>query len=78
LTAQTALDQAAAEAFKALQAKARAEHGVVIDPVSIGTEVTREGDGYQGVRCKLVAGLGNAKIPFALDFSFGDPTGRPS
>ncbi len=33
----------------------------------------REDDDYQGVRCKLVATLGNAKIPFALDFSFGDP-----
>ena len=33
----------------------------------------REGDEYQGVRCKLVAGPGRARIPFALDFSFGDP-----
>lgn len=33
----------------------------------------REGDEYQGVRCKQVAALGRARIPFALDFSFGDP-----
>jgi hypothetical protein len=33
----------------------------------------REEDEYQGVRCKLVATLGRARIPFALDFSFGDP-----
>jgi hypothetical protein len=45
----------------------------VIDPATIRTEVMREGDEYQGVRCKLVAGLGRARIPFALDISFGDP-----
>ena len=33
----------------------------------------REQDEHQGVRCKLAAGLGRARIPFALDFSFGDP-----
>jgi hypothetical protein len=49
------------------------DDGIVIDPTSIGTEVMREGDEYQGVRCKLVAGLGRARIPFALDISFGDP-----
>lgn len=47
--------------------------GVVIDPTTIRTETMREGDEYQGVRCKLVASLGRARIPFALDFSFGDP-----
>jgi predicted nucleotidyltransferase component of viral defense system len=152
LTAPTAVDEAAGNAFKALQAKARAEHGgntqgllvvyavesflrrlaqsdfadlmvlkggmlmaannirrmtkdadlsthgvandqetirdavtricalaptppdgVVFDPASIRTEVMREDDDYQGVRCKLVARLGNAQIPFALDFSFSDP-----
>jgi len=152
LTAQTALDQAAADAFKALQTKARAEHsgdtqgllvvyavesflrrlaqsdfahrmvlkggmlmaannirrmtkdadlsthgianrqetiqdavarisalvpdhhdGVEFDLASIRTEAMREDNDYQGIRCKLVAGLGNAKIPFAVDFSFGDP-----
>lgn len=47
--------------------------GVVIDVATIRTEVMREEDEYQGVRCKLVATLGRAQIPFALDFSFGDP-----
>lgn len=47
--------------------------GVMVDPTTIRTEVMREEDEYQGVRCKLVATLGRAKIPFALDFSFGDP-----
>jgi Nucleotidyl transferase AbiEii toxin, Type IV TA system len=49
------------------------DDGIVIDPTSIRTEVMREGDEYQGVRCKLVAALGRARIPFALDISFGDP-----
>jgi hypothetical protein len=47
--------------------------GIAIDPSSIRTEVMRDDAEYQGVRCKLVAGLGRARIPFALDFSFGDP-----
>ena len=47
--------------------------GITIDPASIKTEVMREDVEYQGVRCKLVARLGKAKVPFALDFSFGDP-----
>lgn len=48
--------------------------GVTIDPVTIRTERMREDEEYQGVRCKLVAILGKAQIPFALDLSFGDPT----
>ena len=47
--------------------------GVMIKPASIRTELMREEDEYQGVRCKLMATLGKARIPFALDFSFGDP-----
>lgn len=47
--------------------------GVAIDPQTISAEVMREQDEYHGVRCKLVAQLGRARIPFALDFSFGDP-----
>lgn len=49
------------------------EDGIVIDPASIRTERMREDAEYRGVRVKLVAGLGRAKIPFALDLSFGDP-----
>lgn len=46
--------------------------GIQVDPATIRTEVMREPDEYRGVRCKLVAALGRARIPFALDFSFGD------
>jgi hypothetical protein len=47
--------------------------GIVIDTATIRTEVMREDVEYQGVRCKLVARLGQATVHFALDFSFGDP-----
>jgi len=47
--------------------------GVVVDETTIKTETMREEDEYHGIRCKLVAILGRARIPFALDFSFGDP-----
>lgn len=47
--------------------------GVVVNVATIKTETMREQDKYQGIRCRLVAVLGQAKIPFALDFSFGDP-----
>lgn len=47
--------------------------GIAIDPATIKTEVMREEAEYHGVRCKLVATLGRARISFALDFSFGDP-----
>jgi hypothetical protein len=46
--------------------------GIQVEPATIRTEAMREQDEYQGVRCKLVATLGQARIPFALDFSFGD------
>jgi hypothetical protein len=51
--------------------------GVTIDPAAIKTEIMREDDEYHGVRCKLTAALGRARIAFALDFSFGDP-GSPT
>ena len=47
--------------------------GVIFDATAIRTEIMREDDEYQGVRCKLVAVLAQARIPFAVDFSFGDP-----
>jgi hypothetical protein len=47
--------------------------GIVIDLDDVRTEVMREDADYHGVRCKLVARLAQAKVPFALDFSFGDP-----
>jgi hypothetical protein len=47
--------------------------GVSFATTTIRTETMRDDAEYSGVRCKLVATLGQAKIPFSLDFSFGDP-----
>lgn len=46
---------------------------LVFDPASIRTEPMREAASYTGVRAKLPAGLGAARLIVALDFSFGDP-----
>lgn len=47
--------------------------GIVFDPASITTEAMREADSYRGVRAKLPAAIGVARVVVALDFSFGDP-----
>ena len=47
--------------------------GVLFDPASITTETMREGTSYPGVRAKLPAAIGVARVVVALDFSFGDP-----
>ena len=46
---------------------------IVFDPASIATEPMREGANYRGVRAKLPAVIGVARVVVALDFSFGDP-----
>ncbi|HET9676513.1 MAG TPA: nucleotidyl transferase AbiEii/AbiGii toxin family protein [Solirubrobacterales bacterium] len=46
--------------------------GIQVDPATIRTETVREQDEYQGVRCKLVATLGQAQIPFALGADMPD------
>jgi hypothetical protein len=45
----------------------------VFDSVSIATEPMREGASYRGVRAKLPAAIGVARVVVTLDFSFGDP-----
>jgi hypothetical protein len=47
--------------------------GVIFYPASIATEVMREGANYPGVRAKLPAAIGVARVAVTLDFSFGDP-----
>lgn len=47
--------------------------GIVFDPASITTEAMREGANYRGVRAKLPAAIGVARVVVTLDFSFGDP-----
>jgi hypothetical protein len=47
--------------------------GIAFATASIATEAMREGATYRGVRVKLPAAIGVARVVVALDFSFGDP-----
>jgi hypothetical protein len=46
---------------------------IVFDSGSIATEPMREGATYRGVRAKLPAAIGSARLVVTIDFSFGDP-----
>jgi len=46
---------------------------IAFDHASIATEPMREGASYRGVRAKLPATIGSARVVVTLDFSFGDP-----
>lgn len=47
--------------------------GLVFDPDEIRAHVIREDDGYPGVRVRLVAVLGKARVTIGVDVNFGDP-----
>lgn len=49
-----------------------AEDGLVFLPESVRVEDIREDEAYQGVRVRLEARLGKAKIPLQVDIGFGD------
>ncbi len=51
---------------------ARAEDGIVFDAASIAGEEIRAADEYAGVRVRLEARLGDARIPVQVDVGFGD------
>lgn len=47
--------------------------GLAFDPASITAVTTRDGDQYAGIRVKLMAALGTARLVVGLDVNFGDP-----
>ena len=47
--------------------------GVDFDTTAVSTEPMRESAAYRGVRVKLPAAIGIARVVVALDLSFGDP-----
>jgi predicted nucleotidyltransferase component of viral defense system len=47
--------------------------GVVFNTAGMSTEPMRESAAYRGVRAKLPAAIGVARVVVALDLSFGDP-----
>ena len=49
------------------------DDGVVFDTSSIKASMIRDQDTYPGVRVKLVASLGKARLTVGVDVNFGDP-----
>ena len=47
--------------------------GLVFDPASVTATTIRDEDEYAGVRVKLVATLGTARLTVGMDVNFGDP-----
>ncbi len=47
--------------------------GLIFDPNEIRAHTIREDDGYSGVRVRLVATLGRARLTIGIDVNFGDP-----
>ena len=46
--------------------------GLSFDPASVSVSDIRDGQEYSGQRIKLLAKLGNARIPIQIDVGFGD------
>jgi hypothetical protein len=49
------------------------DDGLTFDPNEIRGHTIREDDGYPGVRIRLVAALGKARLTIGIDVNFGDP-----
>lgn len=47
--------------------------GLVFDPASVTATTIRDEDEYAGVRVKLTATLGTARLTVGMDVNFGDP-----
>jgi len=47
--------------------------GLVFDPASVAATTIRDEDEYAGVRVKLAATLGTARLTVGIDVNFGDP-----
>lgn len=63
------------EVAERVRAIARLElaDGLVFDPASVAATTIRDGDEYAGVRVKLRATLGTARLTVGVDVNFGDP-----
>lgn len=47
--------------------------GLVFDPASVAATTIRDDDEYAGVRVRLTATLGTARLTVGMDVNFGDP-----
>jgi hypothetical protein len=64
--------EALVAAFRDLCAHPVADDGLVFDAASVTAAPIRETNDYGGIRVKLVAHLGSARIPIQADVGFGD------
>lgn len=60
------------EIFEAVCTVARDDDAIRFDPTSIQVAAIREDAVYEGVRVRVVATLGKARIPIQIDVGFGD------
>lgn len=49
------------------------DDGLSFDPSAITAHTIREDDDYTGIRVRLTAALGRARLPVGIDVNFGDP-----
>ncbi len=69
---QTASRDELRSVFRELCAMPVVEDGLTFEPDSVQAENIREEQAYQGVRVKLMAKLGTARVPLQVDIGFGD------
>mgnify|MGYP000851210907 CR=1 FL=1 len=64
--------EALAEVFREIARADGEEDAVEFDPLSVRAEEIREDSRYDGVRVRLEAPFGSARIPVQVDIGFGD------
>ncbi|MQA91097.1 MAG: nucleotidyl transferase AbiEii/AbiGii toxin family protein [Gemmatimonas sp.] len=65
------------EVFRDVLASPVEPDGIEFDDAQLQVAEMREGAAYPGVRVRVVARLGNARIPFQVDVGFGDAVLNP-
>lgn len=64
--------QALADSMPRVIATSVTDDGLTFDPSTVDAREIREEQEYGGIRVRLVAFLGNARIPMQIDVGFGD------
>ncbi len=65
------------EIFRGICAQEAPDDGLAFDSSSVRGQPIREASRYDGIRIKLLARLGNARIPLQVDIGFGDAIQPP-
>jgi len=64
--------EAVADTIRRVIATSVSDDGLTFDPSTVNAQQIREEQEYGGIRARLVALLGNARIPMQIDVGFGD------